>query len=183
LLATCWYTIFDMAEGNLYDARLMFTRPIIDSLEFARKGMETSGEVPMAELPRMAELLSDQEGKIAFVLRGLEGKDGKPMLALKLNGSCNLSCQRCLKPLQYSVQLMSVLRLIEEGELNQSDIEDDEVDNIPADKRLDVLNLLEEELLLSIPIAPKHEPGICQIATEGIIRSDNPFAVLAGLKK
>ncbi len=172
-----------MARGNLYDARLMFTRPIIDSLDFARKGMETSGEVPMAELPRMAELLTDQESKIAFVLRGLEGKDGKPLLVLTLNGACNLRCQRCLKPLHYPVQLVSKLRLVAEGETNESDIEDDEVDNIPADKRLDVLSLLEEELLLSLPIAPKHESGICQIAAEGIIRSESPFAVLAGLKK
>jgi uncharacterized metal-binding protein YceD (DUF177 family) len=46
-----------------------------------------------------------------------------------------------------------------------------------------VLALLEEELLLSLPIAPKHGLGECQIAVEGLSRSNNPFAVLAGLKK
>lgn len=161
----------------------MFTRPIIDSLDFARKGMETSGEVPMAELPRMAELLTDNEGKISYVLRGFVGMDGKPLLELTLNGVCNLRCQRCLKTLIYPVKLVSSLRLVTESQLDESDIEDDEVDNIPADKRLDVLALLEEELLLSLPIAPKHEPGICQIEAEGLSRSASPFAVLSGLKK
>ena len=161
----------------------MFTRPVIDSLDFARKGMEISGEVPMAALPRMADLLTDFEGKISYVLRGLMGRDGKPLLQLELDGTCNLRCQRCLKPLAYPISLVSTLRLVTEGEQDVSDIEDDEADSIPAEKRLNVLDLLEEELLLSLPIAPKHENGECQIAAEGIARPTNPFAILAGLKK
>jgi len=161
----------------------MFTRPFIDSLDFARRGGEISGEVPMAELPRMADLLTDFEGKISYILLGLYGKDSKPRLELTLNGTCNLRCQRCLNTLVYPIELVSNLRLVTEGELDSSDIEDDEEDSIPAEKRLDVLALLEEELLLSLPIAQKHELNECQIAASGLQRSDNPFAVLAGLKK
>lgn len=161
----------------------MFTRPVIDSLDFARKGMKISGEVPVAELPRMADLLSDNAGTISFVLSGLMGRDGKPLLQLELDGKCNLRCQRCLKQLIYPVKLVATLRLVTEGELDVSDLEDDEADSIPAEKRLDVLALLEEELLLSLPIAPKHENGECQIAAEGISRATSPFAILAGLKK
>lgn len=161
----------------------MFTRPFIDSLDFARRGGELSGEVPMAELPRMTDLLADSEGKISYVLRGLAGKDGNPQLELIVDGECNLRCQRCLNALTYPIKLVSKLRLVTEGEVDNTDIEDDEVDSIPAEKRLDVLALLEEELLLSLPIAPKHGLGECQIAVEGLNRSNNPFAVLAGLKK
>ena len=161
----------------------MFTRPFIDSLDFARRGGELSGEVPVAELPRMADLLADFEGKIAYELRGLVGKDGNPRLELILDGLCHLRCQRCLNALTYPVKLVSRLRLVSETQTDNTDIEDDEVDSIPADKHLDVLVLLEEELLLSLPIAPKHGSGECQIAVEGLDRSNNPFAVLAGLKK
>ena len=161
----------------------MFTRPFIDSLDFARRGGEISGEVPMAELPRMADLLTDFEGKISYALHGLFGKDSKPRLALTLNGTCNLRCQRCLNTLVYPIELVSNLRLVTEDELDSTDIEDDEVDSIPAEKRLDVLALLEEELLLSLPIAQKHALDECEIAVAGLQRSDNPFAVLAGLKK
>lgn len=161
----------------------MFTRPFIDSLDFARRGGELSGDVPVAELPRMTDLLADSEGKISYVLRGLAGKDGNPQLELIVDGLCNLRCQRCLNALTYPIKLVSRLRLVSEGEVDNSDIEDDEVDSIPAEKRLDVLALLEEELLLSLPIAPKHGLGECQIAVEGLNRSNNPFAVLAGLKK
>jgi uncharacterized protein len=161
----------------------MFTRPFIDSLDFARRGGELSGDVPVAELPRMTDLLADSEGKISYVLRGLAGKDGNPQLELIVDGLCNLRCQRCLNALTYPIKLVSRLRLVSEGEVDNSDIEDDEVDSIPAEKRLDVLALLEEELLLSLPIAPTHGLGECQIAVEGLNRSNNPFAVLAGLKK
>jgi uncharacterized protein len=161
----------------------MFTRPFIDSLDFARRGGELIGEVPVAELTRMADLLADSEGKISYVLRGLAGKDGNPQLELLVDGVCNLRCQRCLNALTYPIKLVSRLRLVTEGEVDNADIEDDEVDSIPAEKRLDILTLLEEELLLSLPIAPKHGLGECQIAVEGLNRSNNPFAVLAGLKK
>ena len=161
----------------------MFTRPFIDSLDFARRGGELSGDVPVAELPRMSDILADSEGKISYILRGLAGNDGKPQLELILDGACNLRCQRCLNALSYPIKLVSKLRLVSEGEVDGSDIEDDEVDSIPAEKRLDVLALIEEELLLSMPIAPKHGSGECEIAAESLSRSNNPFAVLAGLKK
>ena len=114
----------------------MFTRPFIDSLDFARRGGEISGEVPMAELPRMADLLTDLEGKVSYVLHGLFGRDNKPRLALTLNGTCNLRCQRCLNTLAYPIELVCNLRLVTENELDSTDIEDDEVDSIRTLTRL-----------------------------------------------
>jgi uncharacterized metal-binding protein YceD (DUF177 family) len=45
--------------------------------------------------------------------------------------------------------------------------------------------MLEEEILLSLPIAPKHELGACQAADGKNTQRDekNPFAVLAKLKR
>ena len=159
----------------------MFARPFIDSLDFARRGEEIHGEVPVAELPRLNDMLASPEGKIGYVLRGLSGKDGKPQLELSLDGLCILRCQRCLNGLNYPVKLVSKLRLVSDGD--ESDVDGDEMDSIPVDKHLDVLSLLEEEMLLSLPIAPKHAMGECQFAAEGLARPENPFAVLAGLKK
>lgn len=159
----------------------MFARPFIDSLDFAHQGEELRGEVPVAELPRLKDMLADPEGKISYVLRGLYDKDGKPQLELSLNGLCILRCQRCLEGLPYPVQLASKLRLASDSD--ESDVDDDEMDSIPVDKHLDVLSLIEDEMLLSLPIAPKHAPGECQFATEGLARPENPFAALAGLKK
>lgn len=159
----------------------MFARPFIDSLDFARRNGELRGEVPVAELPRLHDMLSSQEGNIGYVLRGMHGKDGSPQLELLLEGECNLRCQRCLNSLVYPIQLASRLKLVTDE--TESDLDNDELDHIPAEKELDVLSLLEEELLLSLPIAPKHASGECQIAAEGLARKENPFAILAALKK
>jgi uncharacterized protein len=159
----------------------MFARPFIDSLDFAHRGEELRGEVPVAELPRLKDMLADPQGKVSYVLRGLCDKDGKPQLELSLEGLCILRCQRCLEGLNYPVKLVSRLRLVSDSD--ESDVDDDEMDSIPVDKHLDVLSLLEEEMLLSLPIAPKHATGECQIAAEGLAKSENPFALLAGLKK
>lgn len=159
----------------------MFARPFIDSLDFAHRGEEIRGEVPVAELPRLKDVLADSEGTISYVLRGLYGEDGKPQLELSLDGLCILRCQRCLKGLDYPVKLVSKLRLVLDGD--ESDVDDDEMDSIPVDKHLDVLSLFEEEMLLSLPIAPKHALGECHFAAEGLARPENPFAVLVGLKK
>lgn len=156
----------------------MFARPFIDSLDFAHRGEELRGEVPLAELPRLQDMLADPEGKVSFVL---QGSDGKSQLELSLESLCVLRCQRCLDRLNYPVKLVSKLKLVSDED--ESDVDDDEMDSIPADRHLDVLSLIEEEMLLSLPIAPMHALGECQIAAEGLARPDNPFAVLAGLKR
>jgi uncharacterized protein len=62
--------------------------------------------------------------------------------------------------------------------------EEDEFDSILAEPELVVFNLLEEEILLSLPIAPKHEAGACEAnaALQGLKEEISPFAALANLK-
>lgn len=161
----------------------MFARHFIDSSDFARNGRELRGEVAVADLPRLRDMLADSEGKISYFVRGFPDKSGKPMLEVTMDGSCQLVCQRCLSGFAYPVHLVSRLLLAQEGELDDSSVEDDELDSILADKHLDVLALLEEEILLSLPFAPKHPAGTCQLAAKGLDQSGNSaFAALAGLK-
>lgn len=169
----------------------MFARHFIDSPDFARNGRELRGEVAVADLPRLRDMLADPEacpeqgrrGKISYLVRGFLDKSGKPMLEVTMDGSCQLVCQRCLSGFAYPVHLVSRLLLVQEGELDVSSVEDDELDSILADKHLDVLALLEEEILLSLPFAPKHPAGACQLAVKGLSQPGNPaFAALAGLK-
>ncbi len=161
----------------------MFARHFIDSPDFARNGRELRGELALAEMPRLRDMLADTEGKVSYFVCGYQDKSGKPMLEVTMDGSCQLICQRCLSGFTYPVHLVSRLLLAQEGELEVSSAEDDELDSILADKHLDVLALLEEEMLLSLPFAPKHPPGACQFAAKSLDQSENPaFAVLAGLK-
>lgn len=161
----------------------MFARHIIDSLEFARNGKELRGEIAVAGMPRLQDMLASPEGKISYLVRGHQDKSGKPMLELAMDGSCQLICQRCLSGFDYPVHLASHLLLEQEGETSELSHDDEGPDSILADKHLDVEALLEEELLLSLPFAPKHPPGVCEAVVKGAEQPGNAaFAALAKLK-
>jgi len=172
----------------------MAFRQLIDSLDFAYGGMELHGEVQWLELPRLRDVLVDSAHnhahKLSFALRGYQHKNSSPMLVLTLSGACELICQRCLQKFLYSVNLTHSLLLVTDEKLSDLAIEDEpaEVDSIAASTHLDVLNLLEEEFLLSLPFAPKHADEFCGIfAAQGVVdvkksSERNPFSALAGLK-
>ena len=163
----------------------MFARHFIDSLDFARQGGELRGELPVAELPRLQDMLADPQGKVSFEVYGLLDKSGKPALQVKLDGQCVLRCQRCLEGYTHPLHLSSRLYLVrEERPLDESALVDEGPDSIVADAHLDVLALLEDEILLSLPFAPKHPSGDCRSETKSQIEpSRNPFAILSGLKR
>jgi uncharacterized protein len=168
----------------------MYARPFIDSLDFARNGQQISGAVPVAELSRLLDELDNPQGTLSYTIRGGVDKLSRPFLDVSVAGPCQLRCQRCLGALDYALQLDARLLLRDQASLDALGDDDaggdeEEFDSILADAHLDVLDLLEEEILLSLPIAPRHESGGCQAAEgENTDQEErNPFAVLEKLKR
>jgi len=159
----------------------MFARPLIDALEFAGNGREMRGEIPFKELSRLDDMLLDSAGALAYAVKG-ERTNDRDVLQVSLNGVVHLRCQRCLGDLEYPVEVSSRLKLASAEELDAVDDEDED-EYIEASSQLDVIGLVEDELLLSLPFAPRHPDGACSSENEGLKQSANPFAVLAGLKK
>ena len=185
---------FDREQRKIYHARHMDARPFIDSLDFAGNARQISGEIPVAELPRLLDVLENFRGSLTYTVHGGADKQGNPFLDVGITGSCQLLCQRCLGVMEHAVRINARLLLRDQASLDalESEVhvdgypdEEDEFDSILADAHLDVLNLLEEEILLSLPIAPKHELDVCQAADGGNMHKEekNPFAVLAKLKR
>ena len=142
-----------------------------------------SGEIPLVERPRLHDLLSSSQGLLSYTLRGLAGVNGKPpLMKLSVDGACALTCQRCLSELIYPVSINRQLALQDGSDRFAVDDETDAYDVIEAEAEMDVFALIEDELLLSLPYAPKHQDGKCRSAVEGLQKSSNPFAVLEKLK-
>ena len=96
------------------------------------------------------------------------------------NGTLTLECQRCLGPLKFPIVVRSELLLAE----SEHDIEtaDDDIDRVLAGKAMDVCQLIEDEVLLALPVAPRHER--CGGKREGDETGrPSPFAKLAELKR
>jgi uncharacterized protein len=158
----------------------------IDSLEFARAEQELSGSLPVTGLKRLHDCLHDVTGQIDYQIRGGRDERGLPQLQVHITGSLQLQCQRCLGQLDYSVDVRNTLLVVTRGAAQAEDIEDPEApDSIESDPELVVADLIEDELLLSLPLSPRHAEGACasrlhELTGDG--RQESAFARLAALK-
>jgi uncharacterized protein len=168
----------------------MYARPFIDSLDFAANGKQIDAQVPFAELLRLQDVLADTQGSLHYTVQGGLDYQGRSVLDISMDGTCHLICQRCLNGLDYEIVHEARLLLCDQATLDELDSdrqpdEEEEIEVILADAHLDVLALLEDEILLTLPISPMHDSGVCQV-TEGEDAQKgkrNPFAVLENLKR
>ncbi len=160
----------------------MSQRIVIDSLAFAREGGLLQGELPVASLTRVLDLLVDSTGCLAYRVQGQMGPRNRPQLMLQLDGVLSVCCQRCLEGIDYPVRVRSLLELVkDEEELTQEEIEDDSKDFLTAQKELDVVELIEDEVILDLPPAPRHDSCTLPEAAQQAEKV-SPFSVLKGLK-
>jgi uncharacterized protein len=156
---------------------------VIDSLEFARTGQSFSGKLPVAALARLQDCLSDGLGEIRFEVRGGHDARRRPVLMLEISGVLHLRCQRCLGALDYALDLSNTL-LLAGGEAEPGEL-DEETDSIEPSAALDVAGLVEDEILLSLPYAPRHGEGQCPPGANAAAgeKQGTAFAKLAVLKR
>lgn len=160
----------------------MSQRIVIDSLAFAREAGSLQGELPIAGLTRVLDLLADSAGCLAYRVEGRMGARNRSQLWLKLDGALTLCCQRCLEGVEYPLEVRSLLEFVDdEEELTQEEIEDDSRDFLLSQKELDVMALIEDEIILALPTAPCHESCAMPKASQGVAKV-SPFSVLTGLK-
>jgi uncharacterized protein len=172
-------------ENNIIRG-LMSAPAVIDSLEFARSEQTSAGELPVARFERLNDVLTETKGTLGYTLRGGKDERERPFLELRIDGELRLQCQRCLEPFGYPVAVRSTLLLIPRGEQADELFDDpDAPDAIEASAELDVAELIEDELLLSLPVSPRHPEGACTGRTRGDEQSadaPSPFAQLATLR-
>ena len=155
---------------------------VIDCLEFARIGGVLVRRVGLDELPRLADQLTTTAGVLSVRVEGWRDAEGKSWLQMDIAGEPVLRCQRCLDGVKFALGIKSRLQLIAPGEeWPDEDLVDDSTDAVNAEKELAVLSLIEDEVLLALPIAPRHEQCDSPLANASG-QGSSPFAALAALK-
>jgi uncharacterized protein len=159
----------------------MLHRPLIDAFEFARTASRLSGEWPIADFPRLQGILHSAEGALPYTLDGVPQEQGRPALRLRVGGTLQLTCQRCLGPLEHRLDAGATLLLFaSESDVAAVPVDAEGPDCIVAAKDMPVRDLIEEEVLLAIPYSPHHE--WCQPRTrEDTAARPGPFADLRAL--
>jgi len=159
----------------------MSHQPVIDGLEFAKAASKLQGAWPIAGFARLRDTLRAAEGTLTYELQGVPEEHGRPALRLKVGGVLPLVCQRCLGALEYPLQVEALLLLVAtQAEVDAAPLEAEGPESIVAGRAMPVQALVEDEVLLAIPIAPRH------LACEGRANQAEggktaPFAGLRGL--
>jgi uncharacterized protein len=158
---------------------------IIDPARFARDRSRVAGELPLSRLPRLGDLLFDREGAVSYTVEGYTSAKGQPALRINLTADLAVHCQRCLERLPLHLNVRREIVLVPQArELESAGDEDDDIDAVPGAISLDLHDLVEEEVVLSLPMAPRHPEDACSLqpAAAKMDEAASPFSALAGLK-
>ena len=190
----------------------------LDLFEFARSGRQAAGLVRVSQLPRMLNEVPaeapERESAFTWQAEGAtqpelqdDGTEGpQPYLRLAVHGAAWLECQRCLSPYEQAFNVDATYRIVStEAEAEEFPLDEDEVDVIVGSTHFDLIDLIEEELLLNLPLVPKHDvcPEVHESLVSGVAGEEgegdeagedgaeeggepdrpNPFAALEALKK
>ncbi|MBL0727910.1 DUF177 domain-containing protein [Piscinibacter sp. HJYY11] len=166
----------------------------LDVEALAKASASVAGEWPLTELERLtaSAVTGTAVGDVSWQAQGEHRpvKGGPPQVWLHLRASTGvmLECQRCLRPVPVDVHAERSFLFVQ-GENLAAELDADSEDDVLALTRaLDLRELVEDELLLELPLVPRHDecPEPLGTANEGepeLEEKSNPFAVLASLKR
>lgn len=155
--------------------------PLIDGSEFAAAGGSVRGAWPVSVLPRIRDELYDDAGTVEYEVLGGSDAYGRPCLALRASATLLLTCRRCLGAVECALGVEAALLLAaSQAQIDAEPIRADGPEWIVARKEMAVRDLVEDELLLALPYAPRHENCPAQRGDAAQTRH-TPFAGLRGM--
>jgi uncharacterized protein len=185
----------------------------IEPFALATQGWTIEGKIPLVSLERLGALVRssqspegegassgssfEMEGDVEFTLHFDIDEVGAPRVGGNASASLRLQCQRCMKDMEYPISLNVRLGIVPSRKAAEN-LPDSYDPLVVSDDEISIASILEDELILAMPIVAKHEIENCiQNEARGTENSDdkvgqenltppqreNPFAVLSQLKK
>jgi len=147
----------------------------------ADAGSRVALAIPVARLERIAEHLASREGVVTGSV-AFSREEGRIIAEVELAATLSLRCQRCLKPMALPVESRSRVALLASEE-EAGGVPPELETALAPEGRLRPADLVEEELLLALPAAPRHAgqcPGAARDAAQenGLQTTQRPFAAL-----
>lgn len=160
----------------------------IDPFRLAGQGRRLQGTLPLGAMTRLMDsVLGPENGQVMVDLRFDTSENGVSSVSGQLHALVQMRCQRCLEPMDVSLDVAPVLllRRMDEVAAQQEDPE-----TLLVQGPLRLRDLVEDELLLALPMLPRHAVEQCS-AAQYVARSDaketpaqanHPFAQLGKWK-
>lgn len=166
---------------------------------FAQEGVALAEITPLQNMERLAEeaqgLQADStvQWQALGELRPHTGADDEVWLHLQARATVPLTCQRCMGVVETPVEVDQWYRFVASEDIAMAEDDQSEEDLLVMEPQFNLLAVLEDELLMALPLVPMHEecPVAPKLQAGDIAEPDeavepgkkpNPFAVLAQLK-
>ncbi|HJW80694.1 MAG TPA: YceD family protein [Acidiferrobacterales bacterium] len=158
----------------------------IDPIRLADEGARLYGALPGSKMSRLQELAlpNSRPEPVAVSLHFERTGQGVRRMHGTIRTQVEMACKRCLKPLKIEIVAQPLFVLLQSGEA-----EPEECETLVVTAPLSLAELVEDELLLAMPMSPGHAEGECEVAFPGSAgqapvaeKRTNPFAELRGFK-
>ena len=160
----------------------------IDPFRFAEQSLQLDGVVRVADMHRLNSSLTSHDNTVAVNLQFGVDEQGITYLKGHIATRLELQCQRCMEPFKYEIMSNFVIGIVNTL---------DEANSLPEhyepalakEGNLALRDLIEDEVILNLPIIPRHEPENCNVKLplkdSGWEKSkdENPFQILKSLKQ
>jgi len=160
----------------------------VDPFRFADQSLSLSGVLLIKDMPRLCSSLSSDEGDVKVDLIFGVDEEGLRYLKGHMTTCLILECQRCLESFRYEIINNFMLGIVRTEK---------EADRLPerydpllvSDLSLVLNDMVEEELIVSLPIVAMHEIDQCKakqsfeiLSSDAIVEKENPFKVIESLR-
>jgi uncharacterized protein len=155
----------------------------LDRLREAPQSFE--GDVDLGDFPRLAESLAEGGAKLHYTVTARLDNHRRKVVSCIIEGFVFLTCQTTLQSFRHAISANDALVLVDrESELPPIEEESDAEDYMVADGPIDVLDLVEEAVLLALPMVPR-KPGLEDAGAARPVAAprESPFVALQRLKR
>jgi uncharacterized protein len=167
----------------------------LDVKSFAQEGGTLTGQEP---LRNHARLLAETQGRGSEIpviwsataeVRNPQHVQPEIWMRVKAGANLSLTCQRCMLPVEVPLSIERLFRFVSDEDAAAAQDDQSEEDVLALSRNFDLVGLVEDELLMELPLAPHHEtcPPVSVAVTDEAFegssaRHENPFAALGRLK-
>ncbi|MDR0224818.1 MAG: YceD family protein [Burkholderiaceae bacterium] len=174
-----------------------FSAARLDVRAFAQAEGHLQGEAPLSAFGRLAQDAQPEAGQAEALVHWQAdgelveqaGGTGDVWLHLHADAVVPMTCQRCLATAPIPLEVNRSFRFVADEAAAEAEDDDSEEDLLALSREFDLLELIEDELLMELPVVPSHEtcpePVNMQSSDADFVQASeqkvNPFAVLRGL--
>lgn len=131
-----------------------------EPFSLARQGAVFAGTIAVDRFLRLRELLNSQQGQVKVSIEVGREAYGRVYIKGQIIANLELLCQRCGKPMDYAINVaLNLSPVLTEAQV--VDVPDNYEPWVTHDAPISVLEMVEEELLLALPMIAKHQSTEC----------------------